>query len=113
MRSMAAVTTRVRQNWKAHVPAASSMSFMITPPWMLPMKLASAGIIRDERTTLVWVPRRRLGMGSGGSGAGGRAAGPRTVRRRSRRGAGGGGGRAWRALRRRIGRGVARLAAGP
>jgi len=33
---MAAVTTLVRQKRNAQAPAASSMSFMITPPWMLP-----------------------------------------------------------------------------
>ena len=37
MRSMAAVTIVVRQKRNAHAPAASSMSFMMMPPWMLPM----------------------------------------------------------------------------
>ena len=36
MRSMAAVTMLVRQKRNAQAPAASSMSFMMTPPWMLP-----------------------------------------------------------------------------
>ncbi len=37
MRSIAAVTMVVRQKRKAQAPAASSMSFMMMPPWMLPM----------------------------------------------------------------------------
>src|SRR5665647_3486663 len=35
------------------------MSFMMVPPWMLPMKLASAGCMRWVSTRLVSLPRGR------------------------------------------------------
>ena len=41
IRSIAAVTTRPRQWRMAAIPAASSQSFITTPPWTNPAEFAS------------------------------------------------------------------------
>lgn len=50
MRSMAAVTTRVPQWRIAAMPATSSQSFMIVPPWTLPAVFASVTPIQCVST---------------------------------------------------------------
>src|SRR5437588_9765301 len=67
MRSIPAVTTR-RPQWRiAAIPATSSQSFMITPPWTFPAVLASAMPIQRVSTE-VESDGRRGGTGPGSLG---------------------------------------------
>src|SRR5262245_55632446 len=64
--STATVTTS-RRAWRMATEApASSISFMMCPPWTLPCRLASPGPINCERVTRDSATRRGAGSTAGG-----------------------------------------------